>query len=167
MGVNRDYVADPPERGVALAEDPAVAAAVTDRDHKLRVRGGGIGPFQRDLHVDGYRACHQQHVGKTRGGGEVDTEPLAVVDSVVHGVELQFTAVARSGIDLANGETAVKGLSDPIFQLGADDGDFGLDPGREWLGDDAGAEYLVENPQHVNLTSIRLRLRKSATSDLR
>jgi hypothetical protein len=126
MGVYRDDVLNPPQGSVALAEDPAVASAVPHRNHQLRVGGGHVGPLQGDLHVDRYRAGHQQHVGKAGGGCEVDAEPFAVVECVVHGVDLQLAAVARSRIHLADGQAPVKGLPDPFLQPCADDRDLRL-----------------------------------------
>ena len=48
----------------------------------------------------------QQHVGMARRGGEPDAEALDVVDRVVERVDLQLAAVARAGIDLADGDRA-------------------------------------------------------------
>jgi hypothetical protein len=60
-------------------------------------------------------------------------------------VDLKLAAITRAGIHLADGQAAVERLSYPFFQLSADDGDFSFDPGRKRLGDNTGAEYLVED----------------------
>ena len=79
--VHRDDVGHPAERGVAGAEDSAVAPAIADRHDQFRTRCRGIRPPQRDLHVEGDRPGHEQQVGEARRSGEVDAEALAVVEA--------------------------------------------------------------------------------------
>jgi hypothetical protein len=73
-------------------------------------------------------------------------EPLAVVNGVVHGVDLQLAAVAGARIHLPDGEAAVEFPSDRFLQLRADLDDLRLDPGLERFGDNACAKSLVKNP---------------------
>jgi hypothetical protein len=60
------------------------------------------------VHVLGHGTGDQQHVGVARRGDEADAEPLEVVEDVAQRVDLQLTAVAGTGVDLADRKRAAK-----------------------------------------------------------
>src|SRR5437016_9857908 len=101
--IYRNHLIDRADHRVAALEHAAPAAASADRDHPFWIRGSRIGALERDLHVARYRAGHHEHVGVARRGDEADAEALDVVDGIVEGMDLELAAVARAGIDLANG----------------------------------------------------------------
>ena len=101
--VDGDHVRDAAEARVALAEDAAGAAAVADRDDELRLGRGVVGALERDRHVLRDGAGDEQQVGMARARDEADAEALDVVVRVGERVDLELAAVARAGIDLANG----------------------------------------------------------------
>ena len=47
-----------------------------------------------------------------RAGDELDAQPFEVVDGVVDGVDFQFAAIARTGVDLADGECLAQDVED-------------------------------------------------------
>lgn len=58
----------------------------------------------------------------TRRGDEADAEPLQVIKGIVDRMDFKFAAVARAGIDLADGEAA----AEPAQRCGIDGcGQFG------------------------------------------
>ena len=105
-------LATPPQARVALAEDAAVAAAVADGDHQLRVGRRVVGAPERDRHVLRHRAGDQQHVGVARAGDEPDAQALDVVVRVAERVDLQLAAVARARVDLPDGQRAPQDAQD-------------------------------------------------------
>ncbi len=107
-----------------------------------------VGPSERDLHVVRDRPGDKQHIGETRRCGEMYAEPLAVVNRIVHSVDLQLAPVARTRIHLPDREAPLKTPSDDLLQLNADTLDLRIGYRRQFLGHDAGAEYLFENSDH-------------------
>ena len=55
-----------------------------------------------------------------RRGHELQAKPLDVVDRIVDGVDLELAAVARAGIDLADGKGAAELLAGPFAQRTGD-----------------------------------------------
>ncbi len=131
MGIHRDDIAYLAEGCIAFAEYAADRSRSRRRQRRFWGSALRISSFQRNLHIDRNRAGDEQHVGKSGRSGEMDAEPLAIVNSVIHGMDFQLAAVARTGIHLPDGQAAVKGLSDLFFQLRADPGDFSLELSTE------------------------------------
>ena len=132
------------QRGVTLAEDAAVAPAISDSDNQLRLRRGIVGSLQRNLHIAGNRPGDQQHVCEPRRCRKMDAETLAIVNRIINRMYLKFTSIARTGIYLADGETA---LEAPPYDLLEPYGDFfelRVGNRRKRLGDDTGMKYLFE-----------------------
>ena len=82
-----------------------------------------------------------------RRGDEVQTEALEVVVRAGEATDLQLAAVARAGVDLADGERATEARADLVGETGAQALDLRL-AGRR-LGDDAGAQGDTELAQHA------------------
>ena len=137
-------LATAPQRGVALAEDAAGAAAVADRHHQPGFRRRLVGAPQRRLHVARDRAGHEQHVGMARAGDELDAQPFQVVVGIVQGVDLQLAAVARAGVHLADGQRLAQDVEDVLvdalhrlqFVAGRERRRLGADAGARDLSDD-------------------------------
>ena len=55
-----------------------------------------------------------------RRGDETQTEPFDIVEGIVEGVDLEFAAVARTGIDFANGQRPAEALSRDAFERRAE-----------------------------------------------
>jgi hypothetical protein len=94
-----------------------------------------------------HRPGDQQHVGVARAGDEADAQPLDVVVGIVERVDLQLAAVARTGIDLADGQR----LAQDLQQFAMDAFDrcaLGVVDARRRLGEDAVAGDLPENVPH-------------------
>ena len=75
---------------------------------QARVGRGGVGFFQREFHVARHGPGHEQHVGVTRRGDEVDAEAFEIIDRAVEAVDFDFAAVARAGIHFADVERAAE-----------------------------------------------------------
>jgi len=113
--VYRDNLPYTSEGGIALAKYTAVASTITNSHHKLWRRSCIIRSAKGDLHVPCDRPGDQKHIRKSRRGRKMDTEPLAVVDRVVQGMDLQFTAVTGTRIDLTYREASAEALSDRLL----------------------------------------------------
>ena len=85
----------------------------------------------------------------------MDAEALAVVDGVVHGVDLELAGVARTRVYLADREASPEPASDDLLQLDADLFEFRIGNGWERLGNDAGMENLFKDADHTAPNIIR------------
>jgi hypothetical protein len=64
-------------------------------------------------------------------GCESQSEALDVIDRIVEGMNLELAAIARAGIDFANGHRATEQAPDPLFQGASNLGERGVArPGR-------------------------------------
>jgi len=89
--------------------------------HNQPWRGRGlIGLAQSQFHVARNRAGDQQHIRVTRRGDEVDAKPFDVIHRAVQPHDLDFAAVARPGINLADVERPAQHFSDARLQLGTE-----------------------------------------------
>lgn len=68
--------------GIAPRKHAAVDRTITECDDDLRIGRGFIGVFQGMFHILGYRSGDHQRVSMTRGGGNVDPEPLNVIERI-------------------------------------------------------------------------------------
>jgi len=137
---------------VTLAEDAAVAAAIAEGDHELGFRHGVVSAPQRLSHMARDRAGHEQHVGVARGGDKLDAQTLQVVVRIMQRINFQLAAVARAGIDVADGERAAELAQDiglqtlrllPQLLVGS----------RRRLAFDAGMQDLLQYAIHGGLTN--------------
>src|SRR5881628_785770 len=101
---------------------------------------------QRLGHVARHRARHEQAIGVTRRGDEVNAEPFEVVVRPGEPGDLELAAVAGAGVDLADRERATEERRDLRGETLADALDLAAASDR--LGDDAGAERGPELPEH-------------------
>ena len=108
---------------------------------------GVVSAPQRRFHVARYRPGHEQEVGVPRARDEADAQALEVVVRAVAGVDLELAAVARAGVDMADGERAPEvpeqRLLQPLLELAKRR--LGL---RRGLGDDPGLRDLPEDLVH-------------------
>jgi hypothetical protein len=63
-------------------------------------------------------------------------------------MDLKLASVAGAGIHLPDGEASLKAALDDLFQLDADLFDLRVGNGRQFFSDNAGSEYLFEDPDH-------------------
>src|SRR5260370_24278928 len=94
INIYRKHLVDAPQGGVVLAEDATTDAASAYRDDYLGLRHRLMCLQKRELHVPRYRASDQEHVGMTRGGNELDSEALDIMDRIVQSDDLQFASIA-------------------------------------------------------------------------
>src|SRR5512134_1679823 len=106
MQVDRQDVRDTADASRAAGEDAAVTRAIANRHDPFWTGRSFIRALERLAHVARNRSGHEQHVGVPWGGDEAQAEALEVVKHVVERVDLELATVARSGIDLADGEAA-------------------------------------------------------------
>ena len=122
--------------------------AIAHRHHQLGVGRAVVGDAQRVLHVLRHRAGDQQHVGMARAGDELDAAPFEVVVGIVEGVDFQLAAVARTGIDLADGQRAAEDAQDLVVQTRRSRAAGRRPASGARLGEDAGAEDASEQRNH-------------------
>ena len=89
---------------VSFSQQFPKSPTIADRDHELRLRHRRIGPLEGGLHMPGHRAGDQQEIGMARRGHEAKPQPFERVIGVIQGVDLELTAVAGAGIDVADRE---------------------------------------------------------------
>ena len=117
VDVHRHDTIDPADRGIgSFAEDSAAAATGTDGDHDARLRHRFVGPTQRDLHVAGHGPGHEQQVGVTGAGNQMNAVPLQIVERVGGGGDLHLAAVATPGIDLTDVERTAEAAANALAQ---------------------------------------------------
>ena len=75
----------------------------------------------------------------------MDAEPLAVVDGVIHGMELQFAGITGAGIHRADGQAPMETPPYGLFQFLPDFFYLFLNPGWERFCDDTGSKYLMQD----------------------
>jgi hypothetical protein len=76
--------------------------AVTQGNHEFRIRGLLVDVLQSPLHIHRDRSGHDECVGMARRGGDVNAEPLDVVNRIGQGIHLHLTTVAGTGVHFAN-----------------------------------------------------------------
>src|SRR5215471_5125423 len=91
---------DPALDRIAAGKNPAVYRAVPDCDDPFGIRRGIICALECFAHASGDWPCHEQHIGVARRGHEVQSESFEIVEGVIERVDLEFTAIARAGINL-------------------------------------------------------------------
>ena len=106
--IDRDHRRDRPGAGIASGEHSAISGAIAGRHHPFRIGRCGVGALQRLAHVPGHGAGDEKHIGVARGGNELKPEALDIVDGIAQRVDFKLAAVARAGIDLADGKRAPK-----------------------------------------------------------
>ena len=106
--VDRDEVAHRPLDPGTSGEDPAVSCAVADGDHDLRLRRRVVCRPKGRAHVARDHAGDQQPVGMPRRRHQPYPVAFRVVDRGEAAGDLDFAAVARSGVDVAQGERPAK-----------------------------------------------------------
>ncbi|OLB75247.1 MAG: hypothetical protein AUH96_03155 [Nitrospirae bacterium 13_2_20CM_2_61_4] len=94
---------------IASLEHPTVTGAVSERDDQLRIGRRAVRILQRFFHVDRHGARHHQCVGVPRGRGDVNPEPVRIVDRVHKRVHLHLASIAGPGVYLADGQRPAKG----------------------------------------------------------
>ena len=109
--MNANYLRNRTPAGVALAENAAACTAVTYCDHQFGFRYSIQRALERFFHVDGNRSGHEQQVGMTRTGHKLDSDTFKVVVRIVQRLDLEFAAVAGTGVNVADAKGAAEGLS--------------------------------------------------------
>jgi hypothetical protein len=61
-----------------------------------------VSPLERFAHILSDRTCNHEHIGMSWRSDEAQTEAFKVIKGIVECVNLQFTAIARTGIHFAN-----------------------------------------------------------------
>ena len=84
----------------------------------------------------------------SRRGDETNTKALDIVIGVAESLNLQFTAVARTSIDLAYRQAAVEACVDLAAQFDTEIRQLLIIGGWRSFGDDTGAQRLLENSEH-------------------
>lgn len=153
--IDRDDLIYSAQRCIALAENTAVAPAITYGNNQLGRRRCVICPAERYLHIPRDRPGNQQEVRKSRRGSEMDTKPLAVVKRVVDGMDLQLAAIAGACIDLPDGKASLKASFDSFLKPCPRNPYFLFCSRRQRFRHYAGPEYLAEDPYHDNLPKSR------------
>ena len=110
IDVDRNHLIHAAAGGVVRAKDAAADAAGAHGDDQPRIRCGIVRLPQRQFHVPGDRAGHQEHIRVPRGGHEVNAETLDVVNGIVQGDDLQFAAVAGARVHFADGKRTAQHL---------------------------------------------------------
>ena len=147
-----------PFHRIAAGEDAAIGGAVADGHHPFRVGRRVVGAQQRLAHVLGDRARHQQHVGMARRGDEFQPEALEIVEGVVQRVDLELAAIARAGVDLADGEAAAKPALRRAIEIGGKLGEPGnVGRGRR-LGHRPAQQIFQHKPAHARPLEVVARI---------
>ena len=94
INIHPNHLVDAPQGRVGLAEYATTDAASAHCDNYFGFRHRLMCLQKRELHVPRYRAGDQEHVGMTRGGNELDSEALDIVDRIVQSDDLQFASIA-------------------------------------------------------------------------
>jgi len=140
--IDGDDVRDASAAGVALPKNTTGAAAVTDGDHELGIRGCLISSQQRHFHMFGNRTRDQQEIGVPGTCDEPDSESLEVVKRIIEGVDLEFAAVAGTCINVADAQCTPQHCTNVLLYAVADaQALIGL---RWWLGGDTDRRNLTK-----------------------
>src|SRR5512144_373651 len=86
----------------------------------------------------------------------MDAVALAVIKGIVDGVDLKFAGVARTRIDLADRQASPEAAPDGLLQFHDDLFELRIGDRGKRLGDDAGAEDLLQDSDH-NAPQLSLR----------
>src|SRR5581483_2556298 len=92
--------------GVAAGKKTAIPCTIADRDYPFGVGRRGVGALEGFAHIGGDGTGDEQHIGMTRGRDKAEPEALEIVDGVVERMDLELAAIARAGIDFANGKAS-------------------------------------------------------------
>src|SRR5260370_3105405 len=104
VNIHWEHLVDASNRRVVLAEDAATDSASAHRDDYFGFRHRPIRFQKREFHVAGDRPSHQEHVGMTRRGDELNSEAFDVMDRIIHGDNLQLASIAGSCVHFPDGE---------------------------------------------------------------
>ena len=91
---------------VVHAQHVAAERAVAERGHEPRLGHRGVGDEERLAHPGRHGTGDEQHVGVPGGRDDADPEALQVRVRARGEDQLVLAAVARAGVDVANGEAA-------------------------------------------------------------
>ena len=120
VNIDWDDGIDTANRGVVDAEDAAAATACADGNDEPRVRHGVVGLSERQLHIAGNRAGDEQHISVAGRGHEMNPETFEVVDRAGQAHNLDFAAVAGTGVNFSDMQGAAKGSVNARFELFSD-----------------------------------------------
>jgi len=121
---------DPANTPQPMAQSPAATT------HFRRWRCG-VGALQRLAHVLGHRAGDEEDVGVAGRGDEAEAEAFEVVEGVVEGVDFELAAIARAGVDLADGKAVAEPPARRRVERACHRGDLGVVDYRRRLGQGA------------------------------
>ena len=82
----------------------APAGAVPQGHDALGIGYGVIGHAQRIYHGPGDRPRDKQDVGMPGAGNETHPDRRQVIEGVTGGLDFEFAAIARAGVDMAYGK---------------------------------------------------------------
>jgi hypothetical protein len=150
--VDRDNFRDPSNDRVAADEAAAIARAISDCDDPFGIRDGMIGALQGVAHVLGHGPGHHQYIGMARRGNKPEAEALDVVVGVVKRVNFEFAPIARSGVDLAYGETSAETSSRSATNGGCEFGHGGIVRRRRLLGEWSAKQAFKKQLAHLVLS---------------
>jgi hypothetical protein len=94
---------------------------------------------------------YQQEISESRRSGKMDTEAFAIIEDVVHGVNLQFASIAGTRVHLSDRQAPAESPPDDFIEFYPYLQELGLQDRRERFRYDAGAEYLLQNAYHTSL----------------
>jgi hypothetical protein len=78
----------------------------------------------------------------------MDTEPFAVIERIVDCMDLKLAAIAGARIHLPYRQASAEVPDNRLFQPSAGLSDFLFNSRRQWFRDNAGPEYLAQDPYH-------------------
>jgi hypothetical protein len=76
-----------------------------------------LSSFERLAHAQRDRSGHQQHIGVPGRSDKAKAEPLEIVEGVAERVVLEFAAIARASVDVADGEAPPERPAAPISPM--------------------------------------------------
>src|SRR6185437_1112023 len=114
--IYRNDVGYPAATRAAFTKDPAGAAAVPQRYDQFRIGRGFIDSSQGCLHVRRDGTCHEEQIGVAGARHETNAEAFEIVVGIVERLDLELTAVAGAGIDVADAEGAAENGADALIE---------------------------------------------------
>ena len=149
MQINRNNLSNATNTGVTAAKNTPVERAIANRNHPFWIGRRVVGALQRLAHVLSDGPGDEQHVGVARGRDEMQAEAFEIVERVVERMDFQFAAVARAGVDLANGQAAAKPAARRMADASGELGQHRVVLGGPRLGERPAHEAFEQNPAHA------------------
>ena len=103
--------------GIVFSKHSAASAAISYGNDQLRIRYGIESTLQSFFHVHRYWTCYKKEICVPWARNEFYAGAFKVVVGIIESLNLKFAAIAGTGINMANAESAANDFPQFFLQI--------------------------------------------------